>query len=430
MSITITVGSAQGSEYEILTWFANCVLAAPVATNPNLFAVSNTTDQLLGAPIRLDLTSNANDLTYTNSALTGGTVTGIAVRAANALAPVYTVSGLSISAVDFYNAIVNATNGDTVELETLFFQDTIIFTGNTGEDIFSGGFSADQISGGGGNDVLGGGAGADQLFGEAGIDTVSYDGSQSGVAVTLNGNLAATVGGGDAAGDILIGFENIIGSAGNDVLKGDASANIIEGGLGDDDLDGVAGLDTASYEHATAGVTVSLLFQGAVQDTIGAGKDTLANFENILGSAHADILVGDAKVNVISGGAGDDIVLGGLGADILDGGTDKDTVAYASDQKGVTVTLGENGAQTSVTGNAGSEGIKDKIRNFENIYGGGGADILTGNSLANIIKAGDGADIISGNAGDDDLIGNGGNDILSGGLGNDIIDGGGAGFDT
>jgi Ca2+-binding RTX toxin-like protein len=66
---------------------------------------------------------------------------------------------------------------------------------------------------------------------------------------------------------------------------------------------------------------------------------------------------------------------------------------------------------------------------IENAIGGGGADTLTGNQLANRLEGGGGNDSIDGGAGNDTLIGGSGNDTLKGGSGADTIDGG-AGFDT
>lgn len=49
-------------------------------------------------------------------------------------------------------------------------------------------------------------------------------------------------------------------------------------------LAGGLGIDTLSYEQASAGVTVSLAL-AAAQNTIGAGIDTISGFENLTGSA-------------------------------------------------------------------------------------------------------------------------------------------------
>ena len=73
--------------------------------------------------------------------------------------------------------------------------------------------------------------------------------------------------------------------------------------------------DTASYEHATSGVTVSLNISGS-QITGGAGTDTLTNIANLFGSQFSDNLTGNAGANVLDGGFGGDNVhdtLTGLG---------------------------------------------------------------------------------------------------------------------
>ena len=76
--------------------------------------------------------------------------------------------------------------------------------------------------------------------------------------------------------------------------------------------------DTASYEHATAGVTVNLALTGP-QNTGGAGTDTLTNIANLFGSQFSDTLIGDNNNNILNGGNGGsdvhDILTGGGGAD-------------------------------------------------------------------------------------------------------------------
>jgi Ca2+-binding RTX toxin-like protein len=89
--------------------------------------------------------------------------------------------------------------------------------------------------------------------------------------------------GGDAAGDILSGIENLIGSNQADVLRGNGLANRLEGGLGNDALFGFDGLDTLLG---------------------GAGNDTL------------------------DGGLGNDILFGGLGDDVFTGGAGNDRFCF------------------------------------------------------------------------------------------------------
>ncbi|MCE0506588.1 hypothetical protein LR948_14560, partial [Roseivivax sp. GX 12232] len=69
-------------------------------------------------------------------------------------------------------------------------------------------------------------------------------------------NIAGYAHGGDAAGDLLLEFENLIGSDHDDFLFGDAGNNVIEGGSGNDFLQGLAGDDTI---HGGAGIDRALL---------------------------------------------------------------------------------------------------------------------------------------------------------------------------
>jgi Ca2+-binding RTX toxin-like protein len=100
--------------------------------------------------------------------------------------------------------------------------------------------------------------------------------------------------------------------------------------LGNDVLNGGAGIDTADYSNkivcgtlvlgATAGVTVNLNL--GVQNTGGAGIDNLVlgTIENLTGTNFNDTLIGNAAANVLSGLAGNDNLAGLGGTDTLNGG--------------------------------------------------------------------------------------------------------------
>ena len=212
--------------------------------------------------------------------------------------------------------------------------------------------------------------------------------------------------GGDAEGDTLIRIENLTGSAFNDTLEGDGGNNVLVGG---------GGIDTVSYEHALAGVTVSLAVLAA-QNTIGAGTDTLSGFENLTGSAFNDTLTGDANDNVLIGLAGNDILNGGAGADLMQGGSGNDT--YVVDNVGDVVDeTGGDGLDTVQS--SVSFSLADPVHAMgaiENLTLTGSAVINgTGNDLDNVLI---------GNAANNVLIGLGGNDTLDGGAGADVMQGG------
>ena len=223
----------------------------------------------------------------------------------------------------------------------------------------------------------------------------------------------------------MVGNDTLIGGAGNDFMDG-----------------GAAGSDTASYADATAGVTVSLAITTA-QNTVGAGTDTLTNFENLTGSNLNDTLTGNAAANILNGlagndslnggagndsligAAGNDTLIGGAGNDSLDGGAaGSDTASYIDATSAVTVSLAITTAQNTI--GAGT----DTLINIENLTGSNLNDTLTGSTAANILDGGAGNDTLNGGAGNDSLIGGAGNDTLNGGAGNDSMDGGAAGSDT
>ena len=351
-------------------------------------------------------------------------------------------------------------------------------SGADGDDLLTGLDGNDTINGDAGNDTLIGGLGDDVLTGgthTAGGDTASYAGSAAGVTVSLaTTNIQNTV---SAGSDTLSGIENLVGSDYADTLTGDANNNILNGGIGNDTLDGGAGddtliggagddkltggggIDTASYVGATGPLTIDLT-KTAVQNTGGAGSDTLSGIRNIIGSVtFNNILTGDGNNNLLTGGAGDDSITGGSGADTFNGGAGNDTffagngsVDIFNGDDGIdTVTYaGENGMITaSLTSGLGSNGYADGdwYYNIENLIGSTYGDTLTGNNKDNILTGGDSSDTLSGmdgkdtlngddgsdnlygGAGDDKLYGSIGNDILYGGGGADDLDGG-AGTDT
>ena len=179
--------------------------------------------------------------------------------------------------------------------------ENLILTG-TGNINGTGNALDNAITGNGGNNTLAGLGGADALDGSLGTDTATYAAS----AIAVNVSLATGLGhGGDAEGDTLVNIENLTGSSLDDTLEGNGGSNVLAGG---------AGTDTVSYEHATAGVTVSLAVTSA-QNTIGAGIDTLTSVENLTGSAFDDTLTGSSSANVLMGLAGNDVLNAGAGGD-------------------------------------------------------------------------------------------------------------------
>ena len=80
-----------------------------------------------------------------------------------------------------------------------------------------GGQGIDKLSGGDGNDTITGGKGGDILIGGDGIDTLNYRLSAGGVSILL-GPIPTGQHGGDAEGDQVSEFENVMGSSFNDII--------------------------------------------------------------------------------------------------------------------------------------------------------------------------------------------------------------------
>ena len=120
------------------------------------------------------------------------------------------------------------------EVESLLLDGLLALDGAT--DVFLsdlGGADPDQsddidvVFGDDGDDVIEGRGGADTLTGGNGTDTVAYTSSSVGVTVDLTVTVGQTSTG-EASGDILSGFENAIGSAQGDTLRGTTDANVLQ----------------------------------------------------------------------------------------------------------------------------------------------------------------------------------------------------------
>ena len=144
-------------------------------------------------------------------------------------------------------------------------------TGNSANNVIRGDGGADFIRGASGNDLIAGGRNGDILDGGNGIDTLDYRTSAAAVSINLVSNTAS---GGDAAGDTITKFENVIGSVFNDILIGSKTANQMTGGTGDDTFHfrsnlGPANIDTI-IDFAVGSDTIELenaIFTAIAQPT-------------------------------------------------------------------------------------------------------------------------------------------------------------------
>jgi Ca2+-binding RTX toxin-like protein len=323
--------------------------------------------------------------------------------------------------------------------------------GGAGNDVLIGNKFENLILAGLGNDLIVAGAGIDTVRGNGGNDeisvgdTVSYTGSS---AIQVNLELSGPQSGGDAEGDVLVGIENVIGSAYADEFEGSSVVNRLEGRSGQDTffiptiagangdvLDGGFDNDTLDLSLATF---TSLLtdpngvdkFRFIVDLNAGsvkaAGMSTgLTSIENIVGSDLADKLIGNAGDNVINGGGGSDWIFGGAGADIIDGGDGRNKINYIDSNAAVDIDLNRleqigghaQGDQLTnilaVDGSNYADTIKLKSEGWGFVWAAGGNDKIYG---------GTGQHNIYGDAGNDTFYYGGGKSTFYGGIGTNTLD--------
>jgi Ca2+-binding RTX toxin-like protein len=207
-----------------------------------------------------------------------------------------------------------------------------IFVGDATNNVVSGGGGDDQISGKdgndtllgeGGNDYLAGGAGADALSGGGGYDIASYWDATTSVSIDLA--KASTTWTGDAQGDILTSIEEINLTGLADTFRGDANANIVNGGGGDDLINGFAGDD-----QLAGGAGNDSVYGGDGNDVVMGDNSFRGGDDYLQGNAGNDILIGGAGNDRMVGGTGNDTLSGGIGGDYLVGNEGADIFQFSS----------------------------------------------------------------------------------------------------
>ncbi len=197
------------------------------------------------------------------------------------------------------------------------------------------------------------------------------------------------------------------------------------------DADGRQVVAPIGGRYSNVASTIALRVEGSTAgDTIetGSGNDLV-----IGGDGDDTIQTNNGNDTVIGGGGADTVIAGsGQGNDTYYGGlgpaggyfddSANDTIRYPSAVNGVTVDLQAGTA-------SGLDIDSDRLRGFEHVEGGAGADTISGDGNANRLVGGAGNDILDGRGGVDTLIGGAGDDTLIWRGDGDTYQGG-AGTDT
>ncbi len=301
-------------------------------------------------------------------------------------------------------------------------------------------------------------------------DKLQFTGT-TGVTVDLSLGTNQIVLDGMGRSFTISGIENVDGSVGNDFITGSASANILDGGAGNDtfiaadgdgndNITGGLGIDKYDASAVTTPINVDLTL-GTNQVTGGAGTDTVSGIEEFIGTGAADTFKGDANANIFRGGGGGDTFILSSGNDQIFGdvgaGDTYDASATANIMN-INLVTGNifdsvdtdavSGVENFITGTGFDTFVVDTVTltTAYDFDGGGGIDLVNYSSLlaANSISVNltAGADTVTITSGSSDvitnienIIGTQGNDsiagnsdaaanVLDGGAGNDFLTGG------
>ncbi|MGE5564190.1 MAG: hypothetical protein ACM3ZV_12930 [Bacillota bacterium] len=412
-----------------------------------------------------------------------------------------TIYGLAgndtLSGSDGNDTVVGGTGADTISGglgDDILYSDAFSAIGTT-PPVLDRGPEVDTITGGDGSDIIFAGygdnvdGGADGPYGDSLY--VSFQGATAGIH--FDGHLTTqTIGAGT-----ITGIENISwvegsnyddyidagtngfgqysdsievhGMGGNDTLIAGYYTSLLDGGDGNDfldgrngsylrDLEGGAGNDTIYSGNNTAVVN-----GGDGDDTLytsaethgGAGNDTIilnsssyysgavtgdAGDDQITGNSNRDWLQGNDGSDTLRGGQGDDTIdggadadhlYGGFGNDLLVGGAGNDIFGFGQGDAKDVITDFTSGDLVQVNGYASAQSITQSGADVVVVFSADDQITLLNTTVATV-QAGmqflsDTNDTIIGGAGDDDLSGYGGNDTIAGNDGNDILAGGAGG---
>lgn len=334
---------------------------------------------------------------------------------------------------------------ENIEYLTLIGENAINAIGNTFSNRLTGNSANNILDGGTGNDVMIGKGGDDiyyvdsasdsvQEILEEGIDTIISSVSIAGLAanvenITLTGNSIINANG-NTLNNMMIGnaqANKLVAGDGNDTLDGGLGADTLTGGNGNDtyiaDNVGDSIIETATTDIDTVQSTLSFTLGNYLENLTLLGVSTI----NATGNSLDNSLAGNEANNTLTGLIGNDTLDGGAGNDVLIGGVGNDT--YLIDNVGDVIQENINeGIDTVVT----TISLSELASNIENLTLDGTSEIdANGNELNNILTGNNANNVLNGDLGKDTLVGGAGNDTYLIDVDNDvIIENDGEGLDT
>lgn len=273
------------------------------------------------------------------------------------------------------------------------------------------------------------------LVDDGGTDTLDASAAATGATIDLVGghlnSVGVTAGGVGASGNLSLGIdtliENAVGSRYDDVLLGNALDNRLNGGKGNDWIDGAAGQDTAVF----AGLRGDYLISTGYGKVFVTARDGASGFDTLL---NTEILAfGDQSITQGKTALGADLALAldqntsvsGLLPDPSDQARALVSYALAKAPANGSATLKADGSYT-YTPKANFGAADSFSYTLSDAQGGANTYtvFVTVRATGGLQAGGEGNDALGGLATSDIINGEGGNDRISASAGYDEIDGG------
>ncbi len=257
------------------------------------------------------------------------------------------------------------------------------------------------------------------------------------------------------------GDDNLRGASRNDIIDGGAGADAMRGGRGDDryTADNTADLVTEFFNQGNDSIysSVNYVTPDHVENLFLTGNTAVTASGNELNN----VIIGNGGNNSLAGGAGADLLAGWLGNDSLDGGQDsdsylwnqgdgRDTITESAANSGIDrlrfgagITLDSlvsreytdaNGQRRAFINVLDSDGQERSDQGVELVLTGGnpvierfeladGSTFTLGQIKVNTISSygSNGNDTLTGSRADDQIAGSNGDDALYGRAGNDVL---------
>jgi len=250
-------------------------------------------------------------------------------------------------------------------------------------------------------------------------DILQGDGGANSLTARLSGQTLVGLGGNDTLNDGSVAAV-LAGGAGDDRYHVSQAGTTIteDAGAGSDQV------ETTLARYSLGETVEQLRFTGSAAVQFFGFGNALAN--TLEGGRGNDFLYGYAGDDRLFGGLGGDVLDGGTGHDLLDGGADSDVMTgregndiYIVDSANDMVVERADGGSDTINVTLADFVLPEEVENLS--FSGQGNFTGTGNERNNEILGSGWSDVLSGLDGNDRLAGFAGDDMLDGGAGDDWL---------